>query len=63
MKYAKLIKPIKGIRRCARHQGQSPQSAIHNWMPHVAPVTHLGKRMKTSQSDSSLGDLRDMFKG
>jgi len=28
------------------------------WKPHFAPTMHLGKRMDTAQSASTLGDLK-----
>jgi len=37
---------------------QSTASAIHKWRPHVAPATHLKRRMGTAQSTSSLGNLK-----
>ena len=33
-------------------------STIHNWSPHFAPATHLGRRMGSDPSSFTLGDLK-----
>ena len=41
-----------------KNSRQSPPSATYMWRPHVTPGTHLGRRMETTQSASTLGDLQ-----
>jgi len=42
----------------SKNSRQSLPQPIHKWWPYAVPATHLGRRMGTASSASTLGDLK-----
>jgi len=45
------------MQRARSKNSRLPPSAIYKWRPLTVPAIHLGRRMMTAQSASTLGDL------